>query len=121
MIEFTADQEDRAMRMDCRVWTALMVEAWYANDYPHAINYPAGDLVWDLQEVYFACRNGCVHNVAHISLLALLVLRAKGLNCSECDVQAIMDYFLIYARASNVNYARAWIELYLEEATGHVG
>lgn len=117
MIEFTAEQEMRAMRRDCRVWTEFMVEAWYSSDYPHATDYPAEALVSDLREVYFACHSSGVQNIVLISLLGFLVLRAKTLECSEVDVQCIADFFMIHARSNKFDYAQDWIELYLEEAT----
>ncbi len=119
MIEFTANQEVRSMRTDCRVWTEIMIERWYSSEYPQAVDYPADELVLDLQEVFFACCNDGVQNVAFISLLALLVLQAKGLNCSERDVQFMMEFFLIYAHLNKVHYAQIWIEYYLEEITRH--
>ncbi|MDQ1834941.1 hypothetical protein [Massilia scottii] len=115
MIEFTADQEKKAMRRDCRVWTKLMAETWYASDYPHATDYPAVALVADLRDVYFACYNDDVKNTDSISLLGFIVLRANMLNCSNADIQSIVDYFFGHARGENVEYAQAWIEIYLEE------
>ncbi|NHZ33005.1 hypothetical protein [Massilia rubra] len=115
MIEFTEDQERRAMRRDCRVWTQLMVRAWYTSDYPNATSYPAVALVADLQWIYFACYNENMQNLDDISLLGLIVLQAKTLNCSNEDVACIANFFLFHAQANNVNYAKNWIEIYLEE------
>ncbi|MFB9246100.1 hypothetical protein IV454_06305 [Massilia antarctica] len=119
MIAFTADQEKRAMRRDCRAWTELMVEAWYTSDYPNATDYPAAELVSDLRTVYFVCRENDIENVKHISLLGFNVLRANMLNRSNADVSAIVDYFLMYAQGGNVHYAQAWIEIYIEEPAYH--
>lgn len=116
MIEFTKEQEMRDMRQECRVWAGLMIEAWYWSNYAHATDYLPDTLVSDLQEVYFRCRHSGVDNNSSISLLGFLVLRAKMLRCSEVDVQSIVEYFLTYAQAGNVNYAQAWVEIYLEEA-----
>lgn len=116
MIEFTKEQEMRDMRQECRVWSGLMVEAWYWSDYAHATGYLPATLVSDLQAVYFRCRHSGVDNASSISLLGFLVLRAKMLRCSEVDVQSIVEYFLTYAQAGNVNYAQTWVEIYLEEA-----
>lgn len=115
MIEFTAEQERRAMRRDCRVWTELMVQAWYESDYPQATDYSADVLVSDLRWIYFTCHDGKVQDIAFISLLGLIVLRARMLNCSVENIVAFVDYFLIHARVDNVNYAQASIEIYLEE------
>ncbi|MDQ1924210.1 hypothetical protein [Massilia pseudoviolaceinigra] len=115
MIEFTADQEKRAMRRDCRIWTEFMVEAWYMSDHPHATEYRAADLVSDLRKVYFACRENDIENVQHISLLGFKVLYANMLGCSQEDITAIVQYFCGNARAGNADFATNWIETYLEE------
>ncbi|NHZ83170.1 hypothetical protein F2P44_28425 [Massilia sp. CCM 8695] len=115
MIEFTADQEKKAMRRDCRAWTKLMAEAWYTSDYPHATDYPAAALVSDLREVYFVCQANKVSDVGSISILGFDILRANLLMCSKENMDAMMKYFLIHAKAANVDYAQNWIEIYLEE------
>jgi hypothetical protein len=114
MIEFGEEQEKRAVQRDCRVWTKLMVEAWYSSDYPDATDYSPTALAQDLQEVYLTCHNNGLKNTDYMSLLGFLVIRAKMLNCSEADLDSIVGYFLIHARAENVDYAQNWIDLYLE-------
>ncbi|CUI05988.1 hypothetical protein BN2497_6753 [Janthinobacterium sp. CG23_2] len=37
------------------------------------------------------------------------------LMCSKEDIVAMMKYFLMHAKAANVDYAQNWIEIYLEE------
>lgn len=115
MIEFTKEQEMRDVRHECRVWTGLMVEAWYWCNYTNATDYLPTMLVADLQEVYFRCVDSGIDNASSISLLGFCVLRAKMLRCSEVDVDSMVKYFLIYAKAGKVHYARTWIEIYLEE------
>ncbi|ATQ73125.1 hypothetical protein CR152_00330 [Massilia violaceinigra] len=115
MIKFTADQEKKAMRRDCRAWTKLMAEAWYTSDHPHATDYSAAAVVSDLREVYFLCQAHKVSDVGSISILGFDVLRANLLMCSRKDIIGMMKYFLMHANAANVDYAQNWIEIYLEE------
>ncbi|MCE3607078.1 hypothetical protein LXA47_26265 [Massilia sp. P8910] len=115
MIEFTADQEKHAMRRDCRVWTELMVEAWYMSDHPHATDYAPVELVSDLGAVYFACRANDIKNVQHISVLGFDVLRARMLGCSKQDIAAIVQYFCRSAKGGNADLGQNWINIYIEE------
>lgn len=115
MIEFTKEQEMRDMRQECRVWTGLMVEAWYWSNFVNATDYLPAMLVADLQEVYFRCVHSGIDDVSSISILGLFVLRANILRCSKADVDSIVEYFIIYVKAGKINYALTWIEIYLEE------
>lgn len=116
MIEFTEEQEKRAMRKDFRVWAELMVEAWYMSDYPNSTDYPAAQLVSDLDAVYLACAENNLNNVQQISFLGFAILRANVLTCSQIDIGTIIEYFCKQAREGNAEFGQRWIEMYLEGA-----
>lgn len=115
MIKFSVDQENRSRHRDCRVWTELMVDAWYTSDSPIAIEYPATLLVADLRSVYFLCQKNNLKDVQSISYLGFAVLRANMRMDSKVDLDAIVTYFCEYARVNNAEFAQRWIEIYLKE------
>lgn len=113
MIEFTEEQEIRAMRKDCRVWTSLMVDAWYSSGYLHAHDYPSDVLVSHLKKIFYFCQEKKVASNEHIVLLTFLLLRANSLRCSPQDLEDVASYFLHHAKLNNIDYAKQWIDFYL--------
>lgn len=115
MIEFTQEQENRALRRDCRMWTELVAQEWYRADNPLSANYPAEEFTQHLRAVYFTCYNAGIENLAHTTQLGFIVLRAIAIECETADIKAIAAFFIRHAKADNVDYAQNWIDLYLEK------
>ena len=114
MIEFSENQESKALRHDCRAWTELVGQSWYTSENPLAADYPVEELIHHLRAVYFACSEAGIENMEYVTLLGFNVLRANASGCSAESVEAMVDYFLLHAQGDNVEYAQNWIDLYLD-------
>ncbi len=111
MLKITSAQQEKLQRQDCREWIELLADAWYASDYQGALEYPVADLIQHLRAVYLSCIAADLENIEHISLLGFNVLRANVAGYDEMSVKTLVNFFISFAQADQIEYAQNWIEL----------